>query len=191
MAFAYYDRLSAKDKAIYRRSDAIVEMRLPRPELFRPFVDALRRGLAEDDHRAVQAACTYLCRGLAEMLEVPPLSVEVLAVRPTLRWGELHGLYTTDDRRPPRIRLWMRTARHRRVVAFRTFLRTLLHEVGHHLDYTYLKLEDSFHTEGFFKRESSLFRQLVPEESGVARARRSRPQRAGASEEQPALDPED
>jgi hypothetical protein len=164
MAFAYYDRLSAKDKAIYRRSDAVSEVRLPRPEMFRPFVEALRQGLASDDQRAVQAACTYLSRGLTEMLEVPPLSVEVLAVRPTLRWGELHGLYTNDDRRPPRIRLWMRTARHRRVVAFRTFLRTLLHEVGHHLDYTYLKLEDSFHTEGFFKRESSLFRQLVPEE---------------------------
>ena len=57
----------------------------------------------------------------------------------------------------------MRTARHRRVVAFRTFLRTLLHEIGHHVDYELLRLADSFHTEGFFKRESSLFRQLVPE----------------------------
>jgi hypothetical protein len=47
-------------------------------------------------------------------------------------------------------------------VAFKAFLRTLLHEVGHHLDYHYLKLADSFHTEGFFKRESSLFHQLVP-----------------------------
>ena len=56
----------------------------------------------------------------------------------------------------------MRTARHRRVVAFRTLLRTLLHEVGHHLDYEYLKLADSFHTEGFFRRESSLFHQLLP-----------------------------
>jgi hypothetical protein len=57
----------------------------------------------------------------------------------------------------------MRTARHRRVVAFRTFLRTLLHEVGHHVDYERLALADSYHTEGFFRRESSLFRQLVPE----------------------------
>jgi hypothetical protein len=57
----------------------------------------------------------------------------------------------------------MRTARHRRVVAFRTFLRTLLHEMGHHVDYERLGLADSFHTEGFFKRESSLFRKLVPE----------------------------
>ena len=55
----------------------------------------------------------------------------------------------------------MRTAYHKRVVAFRTFLRTLLHEVCHHLDYELLKLEDSFHTEGFFKRESSLFKQLL------------------------------
>jgi hypothetical protein len=57
----------------------------------------------------------------------------------------------------------MRTARQRRVVAFRTFLRTLLHELCHHLDYQHLRLADSFHTEGFYKRESSLFHQLVPE----------------------------
>ncbi len=47
------------------------------------------------------------------------------------------------------------------MVAFRTFVRTLLHELCHHLDYELLKLDDSFHTEGFFKRESSLFKQLV------------------------------
>jgi hypothetical protein len=96
------------------------------------------------------------------MLEVPPAAVQVLAARPSSRYGELHGLYTSEPPRPPRIQVWMRTARHQRVVAFRTFLRTLLHEAGHHLDYTHLRLEDSFHTEGFFKRESSLFDQLVP-----------------------------
>jgi uncharacterized damage-inducible protein DinB len=57
----------------------------------------------------------------------------------------------------------MRTAKQKRVVAFRTYLRTLLHEVGHHIDYALLGLADSFHTEGFYKRESSLFHQLVPE----------------------------
>ena len=57
----------------------------------------------------------------------------------------------------------MRTAKRRQVVAFRTYLRTLLHEVCHHLDYELLKLADSFHTEGFFKRESSLFKQIVPD----------------------------
>lgn len=57
----------------------------------------------------------------------------------------------------------MRTARQRRVVAFRTYLRTLLHELCHHLDYQHLRLADSFHTQGFYQRESSLFHQLVPE----------------------------
>ncbi|MGH7358562.1 MAG: hypothetical protein ACREJR_07100, partial [Candidatus Rokuibacteriota bacterium] len=79
----------------------------------------------------------------------------------------LQGLYT-DDRRLPRVQLWMRTARQRRVVAFRTYLRTLLHELGHHLDYRYLKLADSFHTQGFYQRESSLFHQLVPDDETAA-----------------------
>jgi hypothetical protein len=58
------------------------------------------------------------------------------------------------------------------VVAFRTFLRTLLHEFCHHLDYTLLGLQDSFHTEGFFRRESGLFSQLVGENSPSAPARK-------------------
>ena len=59
----------------------------------------------------------------------------------------------------------MRTVAHKRVVAFKTFLRTLLHEICHHLDYTHLRLADSYHTQGFFKRESSLIYQLVPRPS--------------------------
>jgi hypothetical protein len=58
----------------------------------------------------------------------------------------------------------MRTAQRAQVVAFRTFLRTLLHELGHHLDYELFELEETFHTEGFYKRESSLFNQLVDKE---------------------------
>jgi uncharacterized damage-inducible protein DinB len=87
----------------------------------------------------------------------------VLAARPHARWGELHGLYETAKRpgQPPTITLWMRTARQKRIVAFRTFLRTLLHEMGHHLDYTLLRLGDSLHTQGFYARESHLFHQLV------------------------------
>ena len=87
----------------------------------------------------------------------------MLAARPHARWGELHGLYETSGRPAdtPLITLWMRTARQKRVVAFRTFLRTLLHEIGHHVDYTRLRLGDSFHTQGFYQRESHLFHQLV------------------------------
>ncbi len=161
--FAYYDRLSERAKAIYRKSDTVTALPLPAPGNLHPAVAELRSALARDERGGVEAAAQRLADGLAEQLGMSPVALTVLAVRPSSSGGELHGLYTREERRPARIQLWMRTARHRRVVAFRTFLRTLLHEVGHHVDYERLALADSLHTEGFFRRESSLFRQLVPE----------------------------
>jgi len=67
-----------------------------------------------------------------------------------------------DEGRQAVIKLWMRTAKNQRVVAFKSFVRTLLHELCHHLDYEFYKLEETFHTEGFYKRESSLFHQIAP-----------------------------
>jgi hypothetical protein len=165
--FAYYDRLSNRDKAIYRASDRVTEVRLSRPEDLRPIVARVKERLAADDRAGLETACADLCRALTAMVGVPPADVGVMAVRPSLRDAELHGLYTRDEKRRPRIRVWMRTVRYRRVVAFRTFLRTLLHEVGHHLDYEHLRLAHSFHTEGFFKREYSLLYQLVPKYEGT------------------------
>jgi hypothetical protein len=163
MPFAYYERLSPRDRAVYRKSDAVTALELPHPEGLHPLVAELRGALESEERRGVEAAAARLVAGLTGQLGLPELRVQVLAVRPSAGWGELHGLYTREERPPARVQLWMRTARHRRVVAFRTFLRTLLHEVGHHVDYEGLRLGESFHTEGFFKRESSLFRQLVPE----------------------------
>jgi hypothetical protein len=161
--FAYYARLTRSQQAVYRRSDEVVEVRLPQPAALHPAVSALATALATEDRAHVQRATERLIRNLTDAVGVPPVRVEVLAARPHAKWGELHGLYTVERGQPPRIQLWMRTAKQRRVVAFRTYLRTLLHEVGHHLDYALLRLHDSFHTEGFYKRESSLFHQLVAE----------------------------
>ena len=163
MPFAYYARLTRRQQAIYDKSDGIAEVRLPEPSALHPLVEALAEALAREDREQTQLSCQRLLDGLTHALSVPSARVEVLAARPHARWGELHGLYTEARAgRPPRITLWMRTARQRRVVAFRTFLRTLLHELCHHLDYLLYRLPDSFHTEGFYKRESSLFHQLVP-----------------------------
>ncbi len=164
MRFAYYDRLTRAQQRVYRQSDEVTSLRLPGATALRPLTTALAAALEAEDRAAVQVAAGTLFDGLARAFEVAPCRVEVLSARPHGRWGELQGLYTTRSKtRPARVQLWMRTARQRRVVAFRTFLRTLLHELGHHLDYERLRLADSFHTEGFYKRESSLFHQLVPE----------------------------
>jgi hypothetical protein len=170
MPFAYYERLSARDRAIYRRSDSVTTLVLPHPRELQPLVEGLRLSLASERLPDIDAASSTLALGLAGQLELPPVRLEVLAVRPSADWGELHGLYTREAGRTPRIQLWMRTAHHKRLVAFRTFLRTLLHEVGHHVDYERLELADSFHTEGFFRRESSLFHQLVPSQPPASSA---------------------
>ncbi len=182
MPFAYYDRLSRRDQATYRQSDSLTAVRLPGGRELWPAVAELRLALEHDDRHGVAAAAGRLATGISSALGAAPLFVDVLAVRPSHAGGELHGLYALPPDGPARIWLWMRTARYARVVAFRTFLRTLLHEVCHHLDFAVLGLERSFHTEGFFKRESSLFHQLVPQErkDGAARTRTGTPPRGGS-----------
>jgi hypothetical protein len=161
MPFAYFRRLTRWQQAIYLESDGIVTMRLPEAPRLQPLVTAMARALESGDRATTDSAAQRLVTGLVRALGAPPVRVKVLAARPHAGWGELHGLYETPRAGPPLITLWMRTARQKRVVAFRTFLRTLLHEVGHHVDYTLLRLDDSFHTQGFYARESHLFHQLV------------------------------
>lgn len=168
MRFSYYQRLSAEDRRTYRRSDAVAELPLADPRALAPLVAGLERALASGKTSPTRRAAQDLCAALCRRFEVVTPNVQVRARRPRDREGELHGLYTYEDPDHPIIEVWMRTAAERRVVAFRTFLRTLLHELVHHFDLTWLKLPETFHTEGFFKRESSLARQLAPR---VARTR--------------------
>jgi hypothetical protein len=166
MPFAYFTKLTRSQQAIYLRSDAITAVPLPDAGALRPVVARVAEALRTEDRAATHLAAQAVVSGLTRALGVPPVRVQVLAARPHAGWGELHGLYETAPAKghrgqPPLITLWMRTARQKRVVAFRTFLRTLLHEVGHHVDYTLLRLGDSFHTQGFYARESHLFHQLV------------------------------
>lgn len=163
MKFAYYDRLNAKQKAIYRKSDAVGSVTVPVPATLALLVGELDRSLSSGKRAATAKTASALVAALCQQLGVPTVRVTVRMVRPELSGGELHGLYTFAEKgSTPTIEVWMKTAAHERVVRFRTFLRTLLHEVVHHLDVTLLGLADSFHTEGFFRRESSLVRQLLP-----------------------------
>ena len=162
MVFSYYKKLSAPQKRIYEQSDTIISVHLPDTGELLQLIPLLSSALAQEAREEVEAVSRKLVLGIANRLAVPPIRVKVLAVRPSASWGELHGLYEpAEGRASAVISLWMRTAKHRRIVAFKSFLRTLLHELCHHLDYELYELPDSFHTEGFYKRESSLFHQLV------------------------------
>jgi hypothetical protein len=162
MRFGYYDRLSPARKKIYRRSDDIAELGLPVRLDLGETVLRIEAALRADDRASVQRECQALIDALAEGYRVPRVRVRVLAQRPADDYGELHGLYEPEEgRRLPRITAWMRTAHRQQVVAFKTFLRTVIHELGHHLDYELFALEETFHTEGFYKRESSLTSALL------------------------------
>lgn len=176
MVFSYYKKLSAARKRTYLQSDAIVAVPLPSAEALRPLIPLLSSALLQEDRLQVEDVCRKLAAGITTGLSVPPIRVRVLAVRPSASWGELHGLYEpAEGRAAAVITLWMRTAKHRRVVALRSFLRTLLHELCHHLDYELYSFPDSFHTEGFYKRESSLFHQLMAEQSRLSGKEKEKP----------------
>ena len=168
MPFAYYARLSAARRRIYDRSDTIERIDLPDAMGLRPLIAPLEAALQAENRAEAERLCATIAAGIVSQLKAPTLRVAVLAVRPSSDWGELHGLYLPEDEGETAIiKLWMRTAKNQRVVAFKSFLRTLLHELCHHLDYEHYKLEETFHTEGFYKRESSLFHQLVVPKSGM------------------------
>jgi hypothetical protein len=147
MPFAYFDRLSPARKRIYLRSDSIERVDLPQSPSAERLVKDMEAALASENRGEAERFAQALLNDLCARLKVPRVRVRVLSVRPSGNWGELHGLYEPfDDGTPPLITVWMRTVAKKQVVAFKTFLRTVLHELCHHLDYELYKLPETFHT---------------------------------------------
>jgi hypothetical protein len=160
--FAYYDKLSPARQRIYRKSDAIETLGIPPGLALAGAIAAIADGLRNEQRAGAQSACQNLVDALVEGYHVPAVRVKVLLRRPADDYGELHGLYEPEEEGTRAcITLWMRTAQKKQVVAFKTFLRTLIHEVCHHLDYELFALDETFHTEGFYKRESTLVAALL------------------------------
>ncbi len=155
----FFYRLAPRDQKVYLQSDAIDAFDLVAGPnalaLAEALTAALEGGSVAGTGRAAQALVTELCR----LLGVRNLPIEVKGARPRNARGELHGIFYPDA---PRIVLWTRTALRHDVVKPKTFLRTLMHELAHYLDYALLRLGNSYHTRGFFKRESFLVRAVFP-----------------------------
>jgi len=163
--FGYYDKLSAQSRRTYRKSDALLHIDIPAVGALVPMAQVIEPALATADRAGVERACQALVDAINTRLATPPVRVKVLERRPANQAYELQGLYEPDEVTGgiARISLWMRTAQRLQVVKFRTFLRTLVHEVVHHLDYELYGFEETFHTQGFYTRESALVRELLGE----------------------------
>jgi hypothetical protein len=162
----YFYRLSAAGQRTYLASNALERYEFDPGARARATARRLMDELEAGRERSAAMLAHELALELCLRAEAPRVAVTVRGVRPHNTRGELHGIYYHS--RPPRIVLWMRTAQRHDVVKPRTFLRTLLHEIGHHFDYTVLGLGDSYHTTGFFKRESWLMRALIATEQDTA-----------------------
>jgi hypothetical protein len=170
---AWYARLPPSLRRVAEASDRVTSLSFrPSPALVQT-VTALADTLPGGNTVEVQVLSQRIADGVCAGFGVSKVWVRVAERRPHDQRGELHGLYVPGV--PPArdtITLWMYTAKLAKVVAPRTFLRTLLHELCHHLDYTHLRLRDSLHTQGFYQRESSLFAALGADRIDSARAMR-------------------
>ncbi len=156
-------KLTPFQQRIFDRSTAVTTIRLDSSPQLRAAVKALPAALVAEEQARVAALSQTIVNHICWQLRVRTVQVRVHGTRPSNQQGELHGLYTQygGGSKNDSIQVWMRTAKRKQTVAFRTFLRTLLHEVCHHLDYTYFRFRESYHTEGFFQRESSLFHRVM------------------------------
>jgi hypothetical protein len=158
---AWYGRLPPPLRRVAAASDRVPSLPLAAGPALSGAVAALPAVLGTGRAADVQALAQRIADGICGALRVAPVRVRVQLQRPPARGGELHGLYQPGNGRGRDvITVWMLTAKRGDVVRFRTFLRTLLHELCHHLDYTLLRLDDSLHTQGFYQREASLFHAL-------------------------------
>jgi hypothetical protein len=170
---AFFYRLPARAQRCYLKSDAIDRYNFVPSGAALARTQALLQALESGSLAAINQAAQRLIDEICRVMGIAPVQVEIRGVRPRDTRSELHGIFYPHQR-PPRMIVWMRTAQRRDIVKPKTFLRTLLHELGHYLDYAFLHLGDSFHTRGFFKRESFLVRSLyvAPEQSAALKFRK-------------------
>ena len=145
-------------RTLFDRSDALRELDLPRDDALIAPAERISTALAEEDQSSLQHACADFVSSASDFFSVPRASVEVLAARPRRVYrdgtSELYGDYDLES---ALIRVWMRTAVHKRVTSPGTFLSTLCHEFCHHLDLKLFGFPDTPHTRGFYMRTAHLY----------------------------------
>jgi len=163
MAFTHYNRFTKAQTRIANKSDSLPLIKFTQVESLQELAIKIHKQLLLENLEFVERASQQLVDAICSQLKFPDVRIHVLESRPHDDESELHGLYEPVEESRPRARIyvWMRTAKRQQVVAFKTYLRTLVHELCHHLDYEYYRLEDSIHTRGFFRRESNIMKQLI------------------------------
>ena len=82
--------------------------------------------------------------------------------RYTRRGGQYYGVYRSRGEKEVKhsVSVYSRTAKTQKYVAPKTFLRTLIHEWGHHYDKYRLRINNMYHTKGFYDRINTVYMKL-------------------------------
>ena len=145
----------------YLRSDLLRTIPLPHPEAARDHAQLLKEALASDNRKDVQSACKLLVAQLSNFYSVKAPPIKILSVRPrTITERGSYELFGDYEPETTQIRLWMRTAVHKKPTSYGTLLSTLCHEFCHHLDIVSLDLPNSIHTRGFYERAGLIYHQI-------------------------------
>ncbi|MEK7865613.1 MAG: hypothetical protein AAB434_02955 [Planctomycetota bacterium] len=151
---ASFSRRAHRD---YERSNDVLELTIA------PATDAveaasrLAGGLVANDRIAVEVASQAIVSSLCRSLGVRDLPVKVGYKRLVRGRVQFYGFCGKDGY----MTLYFRTGKTNKPVAHKTYLRTLVHELTHHLDWVHLRLLHSFHTKGFYGRVRSLYQGLL------------------------------
>ncbi len=123
----------------------------------------LGESLKLGNDEAIKEYSNLLLSELNSTYNLPQLAVHTGGKRRLTRsGGQYYGLYRTrgDTQKKYSISVFSRTAKTQKYVAPKTFLRTLIHEWGHHYDRHVLSLDNTYHTKGFYNRINTLYGQL-------------------------------
>ncbi|MHA2358289.1 MAG: hypothetical protein ACXABK_05930 [Candidatus Heimdallarchaeaceae archaeon] len=127
-------------------------------------VKLLGEALKNGDEEAIKEITNETIAELNLIYNLPPLKVYTGGKRRMTRGGQgqYYGVYRLKGEGENRhsISVYSRTAKSQKIVAPKTFLRTLLHEWGHHYDKYKLNLKSTFHTKGFYDRVNTIYGQL-------------------------------
>jgi hypothetical protein len=147
---------SALKRSSYRKSQALEAPGFTLNAHCLETARTLHDAMNDHDELAISRASQQFVTALCKASRVPDKIVTVAGKRQQRGRGEIHGLCEMNGR----ITIYLYTAKRGLMVAFKTYLKTLIHEFMHHYDWKGLKIQ-SMHTAGFYKRVNHVYKHVL------------------------------